>query len=55
LNRTIEKHAGHIFVVSRTLLAEFLDLVSAFFKGVMETSVRIKWNQVCGLSKLHSW
>ncbi len=33
LNRTIEKHAGHIFVVSRTLLAEFLDLVSAFFKG----------------------
>jgi len=33
LNRTIEKHAGHIFVVSKTLLAEYLSLVSGFFKA----------------------
>jgi poly(3-hydroxyalkanoate) synthetase len=32
LNRTIEKHAGHIFVVSKTLLAEFLQLANTFFK-----------------------
>ena len=31
LNRTIEKHIGHIFVVSRKLLAEFLDSVIAFY------------------------
>lgn len=31
LNRTIEKNAGHIFVVSRRLLAEFIESVDAFF------------------------
>jgi len=30
LNRTIEKNIGHIFVVSRKLLAEFLDAVTDF-------------------------
>jgi len=33
LNRTIEKHAGHIFVVSKVLLAEYLNLVKDFFDG----------------------
>lgn len=32
LNRTIEKNIGHIFVVSRKLLAEYLDMVKAFFR-----------------------
>ncbi|MFZ2395252.1 MAG: alpha/beta fold hydrolase [Smithella sp.] len=32
LNRTIEKNIGHIFVVSRKLLAEFLTLVEDFFQ-----------------------
>jgi hypothetical protein len=32
LNRVIEKNIGHIFVVSRKLLAEFLDLVEDFFQ-----------------------
>ena len=36
LNRTIEKHAGHIFVVSKVLLAEYLKLVSNFFDGKPE-------------------
>ncbi|MFZ2397581.1 MAG: alpha/beta fold hydrolase [Smithella sp.] len=31
LNRVIEKNIGHIFVVSRKLLAEFLDLVEDFY------------------------
>jgi poly(3-hydroxyalkanoate) synthetase len=33
MNRTIEKHAGHIFIVSKKLLKEYLELVSAFFKA----------------------
>ncbi len=33
LNRTIEKNIGHIFVVSKTLLAEYLQIVSDFLKG----------------------
>ncbi|WP_300669452.1 hypothetical protein [Desulfoluna sp.] len=33
LNRTIEKNAGHIFVVSRRLLSEFIESVDAFFHG----------------------
>lgn len=36
LNRTIEKNAGHIFVVSKVLLAEFLKLVTDFFDGKPE-------------------
>jgi len=32
LNRTIEKNIGHIFVVSRKHLAEYLKLVKAFYK-----------------------
>ncbi len=32
LNRTIEKNIGHIFVVSRQLLAEYLEMVKAFFR-----------------------
>lgn len=38
LNRTIEKHVGHVFVVSKTLLAEFLAVVSAFFRGDSDPS-----------------
>ncbi len=34
LNRTIEKNIGHIFVVSKTLLAEYLKTVSGFLAGV---------------------
>jgi hypothetical protein len=30
LNRTIEKNIGHIFVVSRPLLAEYLQAVNSF-------------------------
>lgn len=33
LNRTIEKNVGHIFVVSRKLLAEYLEKVNAFFSS----------------------
>jgi len=33
LNRTIEKNAGHIFVVSRRLLSEFIESVDSFFHG----------------------
>ena len=33
LNRTIEKNIGHIFVVSRQLLSEYLRIVSEFLKG----------------------
>ena len=33
LNRTIEKNIGHIFVVSKQLLAEYLKAVSAFLSG----------------------
>jgi hypothetical protein len=33
LNRTIEKNAGHIFVVSRRLLSEFIESVDTFFHG----------------------
>ncbi|MDQ5987726.1 MAG: hypothetical protein CSYNP_03471 [Syntrophus sp. SKADARSKE-3] len=33
LNRTIEKNIGHIFVVSKQLLAEYLKAVSAFLAG----------------------
>lgn len=33
LNRTIEKNIGHIFVVSKTLLAEYLKVVSDFLRG----------------------
>ncbi|PKN17231.1 MAG: hypothetical protein CVU71_17015 [Deltaproteobacteria bacterium HGW-Deltaproteobacteria-6] len=32
LNRTIEKNIGHIFVVSRKLLAEYLELVEDFYQ-----------------------
>jgi len=32
LNRVIEKNIGHIFVVSRKLLAEFLELVESFYQ-----------------------
>lgn len=32
LNRTIEKNIGHIFVVSKKLLAEFLEIVAAFYE-----------------------
>jgi poly(3-hydroxyalkanoate) synthetase len=34
LNRTVEKNIGHIFVVSKKLLAEYLDTVSAFLSEV---------------------
>ena len=33
LNRLIEKNVGHIFVVSKVLLAEYLALVNDFFKS----------------------
>ena len=33
LNRTIEKNIGHIFVVSKQLLAEYLQIVSGFFRS----------------------
>lgn len=33
LNRTIEKNIGHIFVVSRKLLAEYLELVENFYEA----------------------
>jgi hypothetical protein len=32
MNATVEKNIGHIFVVSRKLLAEFIETVSEFFK-----------------------
>jgi poly(3-hydroxyalkanoate) synthetase len=32
LNRTIEKNVGHIFVVSRKLLADYIDEVSEFYE-----------------------
>ncbi len=32
LNRTIEKNVGHIFVVSKILLAEYLEIVNAFYR-----------------------
>ena len=40
LNRTIEKNIGHIFVVSRKLLAEFLGAVTTFFREEEYTSRR---------------
>ncbi len=33
LNRTIEKNIGHIFVVSKVLLSEYLDIVNKFYDG----------------------
>ncbi|MCX5850895.1 MAG: hypothetical protein NT072_02385 [Deltaproteobacteria bacterium] len=33
LNRTIEKNVGHIFVVSKQLLGEYLEIVSDFFRN----------------------
>jgi hypothetical protein len=33
LNRTFEKNIGHIFVVSKQLLAEYLQIVSDFLRG----------------------
>jgi len=33
LNRTIEKNIGHIFVVSRKHLAEYLEAVNSFFRA----------------------
>lgn len=33
LNRTIERNAGHIFVVSRRLLGEYIDIVTRFLEG----------------------
>jgi hypothetical protein len=33
LNRTIEKNIGHIFVVSRKYLAEYLEMVSEFYRA----------------------
>jgi len=33
LNRTIEKNIGHIFVVSRKHLAEYLEMVSEFYRA----------------------
>jgi hypothetical protein len=32
LNRTIEKNVGHIFVVSKVLLSEYLDIVKKFYE-----------------------
>ncbi|QTA79767.1 alpha/beta hydrolase fold-containing [Desulfonema limicola] len=32
LNRTIEKNVGHIFVVSKILLAEYLEIVNEFYQ-----------------------
>ncbi|CAN2039542.1 Alpha/beta hydrolase fold-containing [Candidatus Magnetomoraceae bacterium gMMP-15] len=32
LNRTIEKNVGHIFVVSKKLLAEYLEVVNQFYR-----------------------
>ena len=32
LNRVIEKNIGHIFVVSRKLLAQYLEMVEAFYE-----------------------
>ncbi len=32
LNRTMEKNAGHIFVISKILLAEYLETVTEFFR-----------------------
>lgn len=32
LNRTIEKNVGHIFVVSKVLLAEYLEIVNEFYR-----------------------
>ena len=46
LNRTIEKNIGHIFVVSRKLLAEYLVLVEDFYQ---EPSL----NQPVPLNKKH--
>lgn len=37
LNRTMEKNAGHIFVISKILLAEYLETVTAFFREEEET------------------
>jgi hypothetical protein len=33
LNRTFEKNIGHIFVVSKQLLGEYLQIVSDFLRG----------------------
>jgi hypothetical protein len=33
LNRTIEKNIGHIFVVSRKHLSEYLEMVSEFYNA----------------------
>jgi hypothetical protein len=33
LNRTVEKNIGHIFVVSKKLLAQYLEIVSEFLRG----------------------
>ncbi len=33
LNRTIEKNVGHIFVVSKQLLSEYLELMNNFFRS----------------------
>jgi hypothetical protein len=33
LNRTIEKNIGHIFIVSKKLLTEFLDIVESFYRN----------------------
>jgi poly(3-hydroxyalkanoate) synthetase len=33
LNRTVEKNIGHIFVVSKKLLAQYLEIVSEFLSG----------------------
>ncbi|HOW58078.1 MAG TPA: hypothetical protein PKZ12_08740, partial [Smithellaceae bacterium] len=33
LNRTIEKNVGHIFVVSRKHLSEFLEMVREFYNA----------------------
>ncbi|MFB3925873.1 MAG: hypothetical protein ACE14T_07435 [Syntrophales bacterium] len=38
LNRTIEKNIGHIFVVSKQLLSEYLKIVSLFFRGETVTT-----------------
>jgi len=32
LNRTIEKNVGHIFVVSKILLTEYLEIVNDFYQ-----------------------
>jgi poly(3-hydroxyalkanoate) synthetase len=40
MNRTIEKNIGHIFVVSKNLLADYLEMVTAFFDETASAQTR---------------